>query len=290
MHLGIQLPEFNFPMGTTAIRPTLKAIAQFVDSNGFYSLWTMDHFFQMEMLNGPQEPMLEGYATLSYFAALTEHVRLGTLVTGVIYRHPGILAKTLTTLDVLSGGRAYLGIGAAWYEREAKGLGIPYPSTSARFEMLEETLQIMHAMFAGDTQPFNGKHYQLAEPINLPAPISQPRPSIMIGGEGEKKTLRFVAQYADACNMFAYAGTDVLRQKLDVLKRHCDDVGRDYATIEKTILWSVRENHTPGDVIAHAKSLSELGFTHMIVNMSDVHTLHTLEMLAKDVVPALEAF
>lgn len=288
MKIGIQVPSFNYEGSPASIRPRLKDIAQFVDAYGFYSLWTMDHFFQMEMIGGPDQEMLEGYSTLSYFAALTERVKLGTLVTGVIYRHPGILLKTVTTLDTLSGGRAYLGIGAAWYEGEARGLGVPYPDTSARFEMLEETLQIAHlAWGSAHPGPFNGKHYQLSGPLMNPMPIAQPHPPIMIGGGGEKKTLRLVAQYANACNLFVFAGHEALQKKLDVLKAHCDDLGRDYASIEKTALGTISPQMTSADIITLCKSMEDLGFSHLIFNLPDVEKLTRLEQVAREVLPVL---
>jgi F420-dependent oxidoreductase-like protein len=186
------------------------------------------------MLGPADDPMLEAYSTLSYLAGVTKRARLGTLVTGVVYRHPGFLVKAATNLDVLSGGRAYLGIGAAWYEREAVGLGMPFPPVSERFERLEETLQIAKRMWSGDRTPYEGKHYRLAEPISSPQPLSKPHPPILVGGMGEKKTLRLVAQYADACNLFTAIGVDEVARKLDVLKRHCEDVGRPYDEIERT--------------------------------------------------------
>jgi F420-dependent oxidoreductase-like protein len=195
----------------------------------------MDHYFQMEMLGGPPAPMLEGYTTLGYLAGQTEQVQLGLLVTGTTYRWPGLLAKIVTTLDVLSGGRAMLGIGAAWYDREHHGLGVPFPSTSERFERLEETLQIVRQMWSDEDGPYEGKHFQLAETVCVPPPVQQPRPPILIGGSGERKTLRLVAQYADACNIFR-SDVEGTRHKLDVLRRHCDDVGRDYDEIDKTIV------------------------------------------------------
>ena len=233
MKIGLQIPWFNWPGGDGLIGPKLAEIGRAADAAGFASIWVMDHFYQMEMAGGPDEPMLEGYSALSYLAAVTQRARLGTLVTGVIYRHPGFLIKAATTLDVLSGGRAYLGLGAGWYEREARGLGFPFPPTKERFEMLEEMLQLAHHLWAGRREPFTSAHYQLAEPIVNPLPLSRPHPPIMIGGMGERKTLRLVAQYADACNLFARTGLDTLRQKLDVLRAHCDDLGRDYDAIEK---------------------------------------------------------
>lgn len=239
-----------------------------------------------------EEPMLEGYSVLSFLASATRRPRLGTLVTGVIYRHPGILLKTVTTLDVLSGGRAWLGIGAAWYEREAKGLGVAYPSTKERFERLEETLQIAHQMWRDDTSPYNGAHYQLAEPMNHPQPLSKPHPPIMIGGMGEQKTLRLVARYADACNLFAQAGNDVIRAKLDVLKRHCEEIGRNYDEIERTALATV--HIAPGamtvqDVISQCKSLADLGIQHVIFNMPNVHEITPLGLFGRDIIPEVAA-
>ncbi|MEZ5323333.1 MAG: LLM class F420-dependent oxidoreductase [Microthrixaceae bacterium] len=197
---------------------------------------TMDHWFQMELLGGPTEPMLEGYTTLGFLAGQTSTIRLSLLVTGVTYRHPGLLAKIVATLDVLSGGRAQLGVGAAWYEREHLGLGVPFPPLAERFERLEETLQICRQMWSDDDGPFEGRHYDLAETVCSPRPISRPRPRVLIGGMGERRTLRMVARYADACNMFS-SGVDEIAHKLDVLSRHCEAEGRDPATIEKTMLF-----------------------------------------------------
>ena len=233
MRISLQLPIFKFPGGAPAIGPTLKTVAQIADAGGFYSLWVMDHFFQLGMGFGPDEdPMLEGYSTLSYLAGVTERVKLGTLVTGVIYRYPAVLVKTVTTLDVLSGGRAYMGIGAAWYEHEAKSLGIPYPSTKERFEMLEDALRLAHQMWQGDRSAFAGTHVHAEMPINNPPALSQPHPPILIGGMGERKTLRLAAQYADAINFFGRAGAETLQQKLGVLREHCDAVGRDFDAID----------------------------------------------------------
>ncbi len=194
----------------------------------------MDHWFQMESFATSQDPMLEGYTSLGFVAGQTERISLGLLVTGVTYRYPGLLAKIVTTLDVLSGGRAILGLGAAWYEREHRGLGVPFPPLSERFERLEETLQICKQMWSEDDGPYAGKYYQLAETICRPQPIQSP-PPILIGGSGEKKTLRLVARYADACNLFAADPAEV-GHKVDVLRRHCEDVGRDPAEIKKTII------------------------------------------------------
>jgi F420-dependent oxidoreductase-like protein len=235
MRLGVHYAGFGHPGGPARIARRLAETARVADEGGVSLLTVMDHWFQMEQLGGPGEPMLEGYTTLGYLAAVTERVRLGLLVTGTTYRHPGLLAKTVSTLDVLTGGRAVLGLGAAWYEREHLGLGVPFPPLAERFDRLEETLQVCRQMWSDENGAFEGRHYRLAETICTPRPLQRPRVPILIGGSGERKTLRLVAQYADACNLF---GEDpgVIRHKLDVLRRHCDDVGRDYAEIEKTVV------------------------------------------------------
>ena len=291
MRIGLQVPSFSWPGGPAAIRTRLADIAQAADAAGFYSLWVMDHFFQLEpFLGRADEPMLEGYAALAYLAGKTERVRLGTLVTGVIYRHPGFLIKTVTNLDVLSGGRAYFGVGAAWYEREALGLGFPFPPLKERFERLEETLQIARHMWSGDSAPFHSHYYQLQEPLNSPPPLTQPHPPILIGGSGEKKTLRLVAQYGDACNLFVQAGAEGIARKLDVLKGHCDDLGRPYAEIERTTLSTVHlapGHMTPADVVDLCCQLSGVGVQHAIFNMPNVHEITPIETFGREVIPAV---
>jgi F420-dependent oxidoreductase-like protein len=235
MRIGIHYANFSHPDWQSGLADRLAETARVADQGGVDLFTVMDHYFQMEQLGGPPEPMLEGYTTLGYLAGLTENVRLSLLVTGTTYRHPGLLAKIVTTLDVLSRGRAMLGLGAAWYDREHAGLGVPFPSTAERFERLEETLRICRQMWSADDGAFEGKHYQLAETVCVPPPVQQPHPPILIGGGGERKTLRLVAQYADACNLFP-EGPEGVAHKLDVLRRHCDDVGRDYDEIEKTML------------------------------------------------------
>ena len=291
MRVGLQIPRFTWPGGDAAIARPLTDSAQTADGVGFASIWVMDHFFQLEpMLGRAEEPMLEGYSALTYLAGLTRNVRLGTLVTGVIYRAPALLIKTATNLDVLSGGRAYLGIGAAWSDREAAGLGFPFPPLQERFELLEETLQLAHHMWAGRTEPFHAQHLHLAEPLCRPLPLSQPHPPILIGGMGEQKTLRLVAQYADGCNLFARAGDEVLRQKLDALRAHCDDVGRPYEAIEKTTLATV--HLAPGamsaaEVVAQCRDLAALGIQHAIFNMPNVHEITPLETFGREIIPAV---
>ena len=235
MRLGVHYANFTHPDWQGRLTERLVETAKVADQGGAAWFTVMDHWFQMETLGGPEQPMLEGYTTLGHLAAVTQNVRLSLLVTGTTYRHPGLLAKTVTTLDVLSRGRAMLGIGAAWYDREHAGLGVPFPPTAERFERLEETLQICRQMWSDDDGPFEGAHYRLAETVCVPAPVQQPRPPILIGGSGERKTLRLVAQYADACNLFGES-PETVAHKLDVLRRHCDDLGRDYDAIEKTVI------------------------------------------------------
>jgi len=288
MRIGVQIPSFTWPGGVGAIRAKLGEIARAADEGGFHSVWVMDHFFQIPIVGPAEQEMLEGYSALAYLAGVTERVKLGTLVTGVTYRHPGVLAKTVTTLDVLSGGRAYLGIGAAWFDREHAGLGVPFPPLKERFERLEEALQIVKQFWSGEARPYEGRHYQLAETLSSPPAIAKPHPPIMIGGIGEKKTLRLVAQYADACNLFAFIGRDALRHKLDVLKRHCDDVGRPYEEIEKSVLGTVRfEKQSAADVVEKCRELAALGIQHVIYSFPDVHEIAPLRIFAKEVIPAV---
>jgi F420-dependent oxidoreductase-like protein len=234
MELGIHFMNFSDLGGNTQLGPKLADTAQAADEAGFTLLTMMDHWFQMEAFAPPQEPMLEGYTSLGFVAGKTKRLTLGLMVTGVTYRHPGLLAKIVTTLDVLSEGRAMFGVGAAWYQREHEGLGVPYPPISERFERLEETLQICKQMWSDNDGPYEGKYYQLAETICSPRPIQAPGPKILIGGGGEKKTLKLVARYGDACNLFAL-GVEQVGHKLDILKAHCEAEGRDYNSIKKTM-------------------------------------------------------
>jgi F420-dependent oxidoreductase-like protein len=235
VRLGIHFVDFDVPGGAASIAATLAETARIAEEGGATTFTVMDHWFQMEQMASAHAPMLEGYTTLGFLAGHTERMRLGLLVTGVTYRHPGLLAKVVTTLDVLSGGRAQLGIGAAWYEREHRGLGVPFPPVAERFERLEETLQICLQMWSDDDGPFEGRHYRLDETICSPRPLSAPRPPILVGGSGERKTLRLVARYADACNLFA-SSPDEVAHKLAVLDGHCEAEGRDPASIDRTIL------------------------------------------------------
>jgi F420-dependent oxidoreductase-like protein len=291
MHIGLQIPSFKAPGGTVDIRPKLKEIVTTAEDAGFYSLWVMDHYYQIKGLFGEAytDPMLEAYTTLGYFAGLTEKAKLGVLVTGVIYRHPAVLMKMVNTLDILSGGRAYFGIGAAWYEDEAKGNGIPYPSTSERFEKLEDSLKLAKALWNSDETSFVGKHFSAPAITNNPRPLSNPHPRIMIGGTGPNKTLRMVAQYADACNIGDWVGAANMQKALDDIKRHCDALGRDYDSVEKTCLGTVNlsAKDTVGGVVNQIKKLSQMGFTHAIFNMPDLYTGNPLEMFAKQIIPAV---
>lgn len=235
MRLGLQVSYFSWPDAPASIGPTFGRIARDAEAAGVTSLWVMDHFFQIGGIGPPELEMLEAYTALGFAAGQTSRIELGTLVTGVTYRHPGVLVKTVTTLDVLSGGRAWLGIGAAWNEEEHRGLGVPYPPLRERFERLEETLQVADQMWRGDEAPYAGQHFTLERPLNSPPAVRKPRPQILIGGMGEQKTLRLVATYADACNFFD-VGAEPLAAKCDVLRGHCESVSRDYADIQKTVL------------------------------------------------------
>lgn len=263
MRLGIHYA--SFPGAPAEIATRLADTARAAEDGGASTFTVMDHWFQMEQLGGPAEQMLEGYTTLGFLAARTSRLRLGLLVTGATYRHPGLLAKTVTTLDVLSGGRAMLGIGAAWYEREHLGLGVPFPPVAERFERLEETLQICLQMWSGDDGPFTGRHHQLAETICVPQPLQQPRVPIVIGGSGEKKTLRLVARYADACNLFGEA-PDVIAHKLEVLARHCEAEGRDCDEIEKTVVSGLDPAGEPDAFLRQMEAYARLGIELVAVS------------------------
>lgn len=277
MRIGIQFPSFTFDADPAEIGPTFGRLAREADQAGLDSLWVMDHFFQIRMVGAPEEPMLEGWTALAFAAAQTQRITLGTLVTGAHYRHPGILVKTATTLDVLSGGRAWLGIGAGWNEEESRGLGIPFPSTSERFERLEETLQIALQMWAGDESPYTGRLYQLERPLNSPPAVRRPHPPILIGGGGEKKTLRLVARYADACNLF---DSPELPHKLDVLRGHCVREGRDQGEIEKTALHALTADATVDQAVDAVGRLGDEGIDHVIFSRPSAHRSGAVSMLA----------
>ncbi len=289
MRVGLQIPSFQGAGGPQHLGRRLAEVARTADDAGFSSIAVMDHFFQIGAIGPPEQDMLEAYTTLGYLAACTSSARLLTLVTGVVYRHPGILAKIVTTLDVLSGGRAWLGIGAAWNQEESKGLGIPFPPVAERFERLEETLQICLQMWRGDESPFTGEHYELERPLNYPSALSRPHPPIMIGGGGERKTLRLVARYAQACNLFS--GPD-LGRKLTVLRAHCEAEGRDYDEIEKTCYFTFdvgERGERASEVVNRLGQLAAQGFGMAIGSVTNVWTLAPLEVMGSQVIPAVEA-
>jgi len=294
MRLGLEISNFTWPERPGQLGDTFGLIVERAEKAGFYSLWVMDHFFQLQEIGPVEGEMLEAWSALAFAAGRTNRIKLGTLVTGVTYRHPGILVKTASTLDVLSHGRAYLGVGAAWHEEEHQWLGIPFPSTAERYERLEETLQIAHQMWAGDDAPYVGKHYQLARPLNSPQTVQKPHPPILVGGIGERKTLRLVAQYADACNLYAQIGRDELRRKLDVLRLHCESVRRSYDEIEKTTddhLFITRDGRdgsmNASAAIDYFAELADTGIDHAIFSLQNVTHVEPFEVLAGDVIPVV---
>ena len=287
MKLGLQIPDFTWPGGAEKLGPTMATIAKTADEAGFDSIGVMDHFFQIGNLGPPEHEMLEAYTSLAFLAAHSKRAKLMTIVTGVHYRHPGILAKIVTTLDVLSGGRAWLGIGAAWNEAESRGLGVPFPSLKERFEMLEETLEICLQMWSGDEKPYQGKHHQLERPLNSPQSLSRPHPGILIGGSGEQKTLRLVAKFADACNLWP---TPELPRKLEVLRAHCEAVGRNYDEIEKTAIFrfDIGEKGEKVDaLIEQLHWMAGMGVETVIGSMADVWRINPLEIMGERVIPAV---
>ncbi len=297
MKVGLQISSFTWPGGPEAIGPTLARIVRDADDVGFDSIWVMDHFFQIRGVGRVEEPMLEGMTTLGFMAAHSKRARLGLMVGGVHYRNPGLWVKATTTLDVLSGGRAWLGIGAAWNEEESRALGFPFPPLGVRFEMLEETLRIAHEMFAGERgseASFQGRQYRAERLLNSPQSISRPRVPIMVGGGGEKKTLRLVAQYADACNVFG--SPEGIARKYAILDAHCAAVGRDPAEIERSTLQNVRlgpagsaRTESPQQVVDRFGELSDAGADHVIFELKDIHVPEYLETVGKDIIPALHA-
>jgi F420-dependent oxidoreductase-like protein len=291
MKVGLQIPSFSWPGGDAAIGPTLARVARQADIVGFDSIWVMDHFFQIRSVGRAEEPMLEGMTALGFLAAHTTNASLGLMVGGVHYRNPGLWVKATTTLDVLSGGRAWLGIGAAWNKEESDALGFPFPPLGERFELLEETLQIAHGMWSGERgseRAFQGRHFTATRLLSSPQSLSRPRPRIMIGGGGERKTLRLVARYADACNVFG--GPTAIHHKYEVLRAHCEEVGRDPDEIERSTLQGVDLGRdSAAHVIDRFGELSDAGAQHVIFNLNDVHDPANLEAIGRDVMPQLKA-
>jgi F420-dependent oxidoreductase-like protein len=295
MKLGLQISSFTWPGGDAAIGPTLAQICRAADDAGFDSIWVMDHLFQIRSVGAVEEPMLEGTTALGFMAAHTKRARLGLMVGAAPYRYPGVWIKSVTTLDVLSEGRAWFGIGAAWNVEESRSLGIPFPDLPDRFAILADTLQMAHLAFSGERgseEPFSGRRVRAGRLLNSPQAISKPRVPIMVGGGGERTTLRLVARYADACNVFG--GPDMLRHKLDVLQGHCDAVGRDFASIEKTNLSSIsitpdgkKGSLTPAGFVERLGNWAEAGSHHTIVSIRNVWDLSKLELIGRDVIPQI---
>ncbi|WP_347352568.1 TIGR03560 family F420-dependent LLM class oxidoreductase [Intrasporangium sp.] len=292
MRLGLQVSWFSWPGAPGSIGPTFGRIARDAEEAGLSSLWVMDHWFQIRGVGPAELDMLEAYTTLGYAAGLTSRIELGALVSGVTYRHPGLLAKTVTTLDVLSGGRAWLGIGAAWNEEEHRGLGVPFPPLKERFERLEETLRIVGQMWAQDDAPFSGRHYTLQRTLNSPPPIRRPHPPILIGGMGEERTFRLVARYGDACNLFD-VGPDRVRAKLAVLAQRCAETGRDPREVRNTVLSRVTLSRTGGERAASGETtqsvgeavdrlgaLAEAGVDDVILGMANPEQREVYELVA----------
>ena len=296
MKFGLQVPSFSYPGGTESIGPTLERIVRTADDVGFDSIWVMDHLFQIRGVGSADEPMLEGWTALGFIGAHTKRARIGLMVGGIHYRDPGIWVKAATTLDVLTGGRAWLGLGAGWNAEESHGLGFEFPSLGTRFELLEETLQIAQGMFEpplGSQRKYVGKHYRATRLLNSPQSISRPRIPIMIGGGGEQKTLRLVAQYGDACNV-GWGNPEALVHKLAVLRRHCDAIGRPYDEIERTTLTSVRISRdggagtqAPGAYVDAFGELGDAGAQHILFSVRDVHETDKLELLGSTVIDQL---
>jgi F420-dependent oxidoreductase-like protein len=296
MKVGLQISSFTWPGGDATLAETLAGIVRTADDAGFDSIWVMDHFLQIGSVGKPDEPMLEGMTALGFMAAHSKRARLGLMVGGIHYRQAGLWLKAATTLDVLSGGRAWFGIGAAWNEQESRALGFPMPPLGERFEMLEETLQLVGEAWAGEhgsRESFEGRHYQASDMLNSPQALSKPHPPILIGGGGERRTLKLVAQYADACNVFG-TDPDQLKHKYEVLRRHCDAVGRDYDSIEKTLLTQVsitpdgaRRSLTPDAMVERLGRATEVGAQHAIFSVRHVEDLSKLELIGREVIPQL---
>ena len=297
MKLGLQVSSFTWPGGDLQIGPTLARICRTADEAGFDSIWVMDHLFQIRSVGEVEEPMLDGMTALGYMAAHTTRARIGLMVGAVPYRHPGLWIKATTTLDVLSGGRAWFGIGAAWNVEEARSLGVPFPELPDRFRLLEDTLRMAHQAWSGDGrlgEPFRGKAMRAGRLLNSPQVLSRPRVPILVGGGGERTTLRLVARYADACNVFG--APDMLRHKFAVLRGHCEDVGRDYGTIERTNLSTIsitpdgsRGSLTPARLVERLGNWAEAGSQHTIVSVRGVSDISKLELIGRDVIPQVRS-
>lgn len=290
MKIGLQLPHFR-PSTPESMRSWLKTTAQTADQGGFDSIWVMDHFFQLGgWLGEAEDVMYEGYTMLGFLAAVTEKVTIGLLVGGVIYRHPAVVIKMINTLDILSGGRAYFGIGAAWYEKETESLGMRFPPMKERFEQLKDILWIAHHMWSDNREPFEGTHTNMPYPVSSPQPLQKPHPPILIGGMGPTKTLRYVAKYADACNFFGNSENALLKERLDILQQHCQDLGRPYEEIEKTTLLTADlRDGSVDEVIERGRVLQEMGFGHLIFNIKNAYTPDNMAKFTDQIIPALKS-
>ena len=282
MRVSIGVTNYSWPSGPGRLGSELARLVRDADQAGVDTVWVVDHLLQADPTAAPGETeMLEAYTTLGFLAGQAERVRLGTMVTGVTFRPPALLVKAVTTLDVLSGGRAWLGLGAGYQAEEAEAMGLPLPPVAERFERLEETLEIATRMWAGDDAPFEGTHYRLSRPDGSPLPIQRPRPPILIGGTGERRTLRLVARYADACNLFDIPdGGRTVKHKLEVLARHCADLGRPYEQIEKTLSTRLEAGEPSDAFVARCAAAAALGIEHMVVITSGPWTSEALATLA----------
>ncbi len=290
MELGLHLADFTWPAGPRRLGEDLATVARAAEDCGFAKLSVMDHVWQIGVVGPPEHEMLEAYTALGYLAACTTRIELLAWVTAVVYREPGMLAKCVTTLDVISGGRAWLGIGAAWNAEESRGLGLPLPPTAERFERLEEALQICLQMWSGDESPYTGKHYRLERTLNSPQSLSRPHPPILIGGGGERKTLRMVAQYAQACNLFA---SPDLEHKLDVLREHCAAVGRDYQEITKTVMMPMdpgENGEHVDEILERLRGLAAIGISHAHGRVPNVTAIRPLELFGERIIPVAAGF
>jgi F420-dependent oxidoreductase-like protein len=280
MRISLSVTDFSWPDPTRELAARLAEVARDADEGGLDTVWVADHLLQADPNSRPEAEILEAYTTLGFLAAQTERVRLGTMVTGVTFRPPALLIKAVTTLDALSGGRAWLGIGAGYQQDEARAMGLDLPPLGERFERLEETLRLAVQMWAGDTSPFQGEHYRLEHPVSSPGPLTKPHPPILIGGMGERKTLRLVARYADACNLFDIPdGGRTIRHKLDVLAGHCNDLGRDYDTIDKTLSTRLEAGETANQFAGRCAYLAALGITHVVLITTGPWTSGELDII-----------
>ena len=290
MKLGLHIYDFSWPGGASQIGPTLVKIAQTADAWGFDRISVGDHVWQSHYLGGPEHEVLSCYTTLAYLAAHTSRIKPIAMATAAPYWQPVLLAKTVTTLDVLSGGRAWLGIGAGDYEEEARGSGLPFPPLKERYEMLEEMLQICLRMWhgeQGDERPFEGKHYRIERPLNLPQSLTRPHPPILIAGSGEQRTLRLVARYADACNL--QPGPQIPK-KLEILRQHCEAKGRDYDTIEKTCMFAFdvgEDGSKVGELIGQLRWLASMGIQTVLGVIPHVYRVKPLEVIGREVIPTV---